>query len=296
MAIVAGFDVHRAQLTFDALNQQTGEVERGRIRATPEAVRAWVGRFAGDEVHVAVEACTGWLFVCEALAETGAVAHLAEPVDVLLDGRLVSRLGQVVEHEPLVSNGWSGNVIERLVLADSRRLIAKRIVPGSADLGACGPGLRACQPRMRSPGVRATTPGWGVTPTCSSPTSTVSAVVSASCVGLRPQMPQKWAGTRVVPPRSPVIASGTAPEATRAASPPLEPPGVCSADHGLTVLPYSGLSARDRPTTARRCPLPPERPRPLSAGRSAARRPGRGGHGGVSARAWMGFPLQGTDP
>src|SRR5215217_2762649 len=81
MAIVAGFDVHRAQLTFDALNQQTGEVERGRIRATPEAVRAWVGRFAGDEVHVAVEACTGSLFVCEALAETGAVAHLAEPVE-----------------------------------------------------------------------------------------------------------------------------------------------------------------------------------------------------------------------
>src|SRR5215217_7979199 len=28
-----------------------------------------------------VEACTGWLFVCEALAETGAVAHLAERVE-----------------------------------------------------------------------------------------------------------------------------------------------------------------------------------------------------------------------
>jgi transposase len=44
-------------------------------------VRGWVGRFAGEEVHVAVEACTGWLFVCEALAEMGAVAHLAEPVE-----------------------------------------------------------------------------------------------------------------------------------------------------------------------------------------------------------------------
>src|SRR5215218_4123843 len=30
---------------------------------------------------MSVEACTGWLFVCEALAETGAVAHLAEPVE-----------------------------------------------------------------------------------------------------------------------------------------------------------------------------------------------------------------------
>jgi hypothetical protein len=35
MAIVAGFDVHRAQITFDALNGETGEVYRGRIRATP---------------------------------------------------------------------------------------------------------------------------------------------------------------------------------------------------------------------------------------------------------------------
>jgi transposase len=81
MAIVAGFDVHRAQITFDALNQGTGEVERGRIRATPEAVREWGARFPGAEVQVAVEACTGWLFVCEALTEAGAVAHLAEPVE-----------------------------------------------------------------------------------------------------------------------------------------------------------------------------------------------------------------------
>ena len=81
MAIVAGFDVHRAQITFDVLNRETGELRRGRIRATPEAVREWVGRFAGEEVHVAVEACTGWLFVCEALLEAGARPHLAEPVE-----------------------------------------------------------------------------------------------------------------------------------------------------------------------------------------------------------------------
>jgi transposase len=81
MAIVAGFDVHRAQITFDALDQGTGEVHRGRIRATPGAVRGWAGRFAGEEVHVAVEACTGWLFVCEALVEAGATPYLAEPVE-----------------------------------------------------------------------------------------------------------------------------------------------------------------------------------------------------------------------
>jgi transposase len=81
MAIVAGFDVHRAQITFDALNQETGEVHRGRIAATPEAVRRWVGRFQGERIEVAVEACTGWLFVCEALREAGAVAHLAETAE-----------------------------------------------------------------------------------------------------------------------------------------------------------------------------------------------------------------------
>ena len=81
MAIVAGFDVHRAQITFDALDTETGEVMRGRIDATPAAVTRWVARFAGREIDVAVEACTGWLFVCEALAAAGAVAHLAEPVE-----------------------------------------------------------------------------------------------------------------------------------------------------------------------------------------------------------------------
>src|ERR671914_526843 len=79
VAIVAGFDVHRAQITFDALDRRTGEVSRGRIRATPEAVREWAQRFAGAEVHVAVEACTGWLFVCEALVEAGAGAPLDPP-------------------------------------------------------------------------------------------------------------------------------------------------------------------------------------------------------------------------
>src|SRR3954451_1935706 len=81
MAIVAGFDVHRRQITFDALDTETGEVTRGRIDASRAAVMLWTERLAGREVHVAVEACTGWLFVCDALVTAGAVAHLAEPVE-----------------------------------------------------------------------------------------------------------------------------------------------------------------------------------------------------------------------
>jgi transposase len=81
MAILAGFDVHRAQITFDALDTETGEVMRGRIDATPAAVTRWTERFQGAAIEVAVEACTGWLFVCDALVAAGAVPHLAEPVE-----------------------------------------------------------------------------------------------------------------------------------------------------------------------------------------------------------------------
>ena len=81
MTVFAGFDVHRAQITFDALDSDSGEVTRGRIDSTPAAVERWVTRFPGREIHVAVEACTGWLFVCQALERSGGIAHLAEPVE-----------------------------------------------------------------------------------------------------------------------------------------------------------------------------------------------------------------------
>jgi len=60
MAIVAGFDVHRRQITFDALDSETGELSRGRIDSSRSAVAAWVERFPGQRVEVALEAATGW--------------------------------------------------------------------------------------------------------------------------------------------------------------------------------------------------------------------------------------------
>ena len=80
-AIVAGFDVHRRQITVDALDTATGEVSRGQIESSPAAVEEWAAGFPGRLVHVAVEACTGWLFVSRALERSGAIAHLAEPVE-----------------------------------------------------------------------------------------------------------------------------------------------------------------------------------------------------------------------
>ena len=82
MTIVVGLDVHREQITFDALDTQTGEVRRGRIRpADRESLRRFLGRFDGQPVEAALEATTGWRFIVEELQAAGATAHLAEPAE-----------------------------------------------------------------------------------------------------------------------------------------------------------------------------------------------------------------------
>jgi hypothetical protein len=44
--------LHR-QITFDALDTETGEVVRGRIESSPPAIARWVTRFGGQELHAA---------------------------------------------------------------------------------------------------------------------------------------------------------------------------------------------------------------------------------------------------
>jgi aminoglycoside phosphotransferase (APT) family kinase protein len=58
----------------------------------------------------------------------------AEPVPEAAE-ELFASLGRVTERSTLASSGWSGNRIDRLVLANGQALIAKRIVPGSDWLG-----------------------------------------------------------------------------------------------------------------------------------------------------------------
>jgi transposase len=82
MTIVVGLDVHRAQITYDALNTATGEVATGRIAPADRAtLRTFLSRWAGEEVEAAVEATTGWRFVVEELQHAGAAVQLAEPAD-----------------------------------------------------------------------------------------------------------------------------------------------------------------------------------------------------------------------
>ena len=83
MNIVGGFDVHRSQITFDYLDTESGQVNRGRISSADRlALRSWLARSDGaKDVHFAVEGCTGWRFVAEECAAAGVIAHLADPGD-----------------------------------------------------------------------------------------------------------------------------------------------------------------------------------------------------------------------
>src|SRR3954471_9948740 len=77
-----GLDQHRAQITADWLDTETGEVRRSRVSPADRAgVRAFLERFRGQGLEVALEATTGWRFVVEELRAIGAVAHLAEPAE-----------------------------------------------------------------------------------------------------------------------------------------------------------------------------------------------------------------------
>jgi transposase len=82
VSIVVGLDQHRAQITADWLDTESGEVKRGRVCPADRAgVRRFLERFAGQELVVALEATTGWRFVVEELRRVDAEVHLAEPAE-----------------------------------------------------------------------------------------------------------------------------------------------------------------------------------------------------------------------
>jgi transposase len=82
MAIVMGLHQHRAQITAEWIDTETGEVGRARVSpANRDDVRKFLGRFAGQRVDAALEATTGWRFVAEELRAAGADVHLAEPAE-----------------------------------------------------------------------------------------------------------------------------------------------------------------------------------------------------------------------
>jgi len=85
--MVCGLDLHRGQITFDALEVESGEVWRGRLWQPDRArFRRWLTEELGPRAHdgavaVAVEGCTGWRYVAEEIIAAGFEAHVAEPAD-----------------------------------------------------------------------------------------------------------------------------------------------------------------------------------------------------------------------
>jgi transposase len=78
-------NIHRKQLTFDWVDDQTQRWERGRITpADREHLADWLTRFdpaTAGPVAFAMEGCTGWRYIAEEMAKAGVDAHLAEPAD-----------------------------------------------------------------------------------------------------------------------------------------------------------------------------------------------------------------------
>ena len=81
MGIIGGFDIHRRQITFNYLDERSGETRHGRIApADRMLLRSWLEHLlaeASTPAAFAVEGCTGWRFVVEELQRAGAEAYLA---------------------------------------------------------------------------------------------------------------------------------------------------------------------------------------------------------------------------
>src|SRR3954464_7098837 len=83
MRIVGGLDIHRRQITFDYLDERSGQCRRGRIApADRMLLRRWLATtLEGAPAAFAVEACTGWRFVGEEPQRAGGGGHRAEPAE-----------------------------------------------------------------------------------------------------------------------------------------------------------------------------------------------------------------------
>lgn len=77
-----GMDVHRRRSVLVRTKADTGEqLEAIRISNDPEYLRELMTR-AGENPEVVLEACYGWYWAADTLADLGAVVHLAHPLGV----------------------------------------------------------------------------------------------------------------------------------------------------------------------------------------------------------------------
>ena len=175
MSMVCGLDLHRQQITFDAMDTVSGEVWRGRVwQPDRDRVRRWlrddVARRANRQaVSMAVEGCTGWRYVVEEIEAAGYEAHVAEPADTQAargrkhraktdrsDARLLRELlqrGELPESwiPPSVVLEWRERVRLYKSLVDQRLVWIQRIHAELFQHGVAVPesAIRSAQTRVR---------------------------------------------------------------------------------------------------------------------------------------------------
>ncbi len=78
---IVGIDLHRRRSVLVRMTEAGQTLETVRISNDPEYLRQVMAR-AGESPEVVLEACYGWYWVADTLAEWGAKVHLAHPLGV----------------------------------------------------------------------------------------------------------------------------------------------------------------------------------------------------------------------
>jgi hypothetical protein len=76
---VVGIDLHRRRSVLVRMTEAGETLETVRISNDPEYLGQVMAR-AGESPEVVLEACYGWYWAADALAELGASVHLAHPL------------------------------------------------------------------------------------------------------------------------------------------------------------------------------------------------------------------------
>ena len=82
MGSYVGIDLHRRRSVVVVLNDDGDRVSWSRIDNTPANLAAEVVAAGGAEAEVAMEACWGWYWAADVIAECGARLHLAHPLGI----------------------------------------------------------------------------------------------------------------------------------------------------------------------------------------------------------------------
>ena len=82
MGSYVGIDLHRRRSVIVVLNDDGDRVSWSRIDNTPANLAAEIVAAGGPDAEVAMEACWGWYWAADVIAECGARLHLAHPLGI----------------------------------------------------------------------------------------------------------------------------------------------------------------------------------------------------------------------